>query len=93
MEVADAPHALSRVIDGACLPNDRDLDLSWVLQAFLDLLTHVARKPQGAQVLDVLGLNDDAYLTAGLNRERFLDAGKGIGNDLERLQALDVVLQ
>ena len=49
--------------------DDHHLDLTGVLKRLLDLLRDVARETRGGQVIDLLGLDDDADLTTRLDRE------------------------
>src|SRR5262249_62001986 len=80
------------VFHGAGLPDDRDLDLPGVLQLGLDLLGHVARQPEGLVVGHAVGLDDDAQLAAGLDRESLLHALESVRDVLQLLEPLDVGL-
>src|SRR5215471_3855406 len=85
--------ASARVLHGARLPNDRDLDLAGILELRLDLLGHVAGEPERLVVGQARRLDDDPQLPSGLDGERLLDALEAVGDVLELLQALDVRLQ
>src|SRR5437773_8243236 len=86
-----ATKPLLGVLDRARLAYDRHLDLTRVLERFLDLLRDVAREPRGREVIDLLGLHDDADLATRLDRERLLDALEAVRDALELLQTLQVV--
>ena len=60
------------------------------MQFALDALGDIAGKDLGAAVVDGVGLDDDADLPAGLDRERLLDAFEGVGDSLQLLESLDV---
>src|SRR5829696_4239184 len=83
---------LLRVLDGARLADDGDLDLARVGQVVLDLLDDVAREARRGEVVDLLGADEDPHLPTGLDRERAFDAGEALGDPLEVLEALDVRL-
>src|SRR5262249_41960485 len=83
---------LASVVVGAGLARGGGLDLAGVLDLLLDLLDDVAGEPDRLEIVDLLGVDDDAHLAAGLDRERLLDAGEGVGDLLERLEPADVVL-
>src|SRR5215471_8553649 len=85
--------ASARVLHGARLPNDRDLDLAGILELRLDLLGHVAGEPERLVVGQARRLDDDPQLPSGLDGERLLDALEAVRDVLELLQALDVRLQ
>src|SRR4030095_16236920 len=78
------------VLDRACLTHDRDLDLAGIVHALLDLARHVTRELRGADLVQFFRLDDDAHLTSSLDGEGTLDAVEGVGDALQRLQALDV---
>src|SRR3954464_7940302 len=83
---------LASVVDGSRLANDGDFDLAGVLERLLDLLHHVTRQAHGADIVDLLGPDDDAHLAASLDGEGPLDPLEGVGYVLQRLEALHVVL-
>src|SRR5215510_15276986 len=80
-----APHLL-RVLDRARLAHHRDLDLARVLELLLDLLGDVARHDLRREVVDVLGLDHDPDLAAGLHRVDLLDARIARADLLEPLE-------
>src|SRR5258706_1484629 len=88
------PHAhrssLLRVLDGARLADDGDLDLARIGQLLLDLAHDVAREAGGREVIDLLGADEDPDLAPGLDGKRALDALEAVGDRLEVLEALDV---
>src|SRR5215213_10322650 len=81
------------VLDAADLADHGDLDLPGVLELLLDPLGHVAGQDLGGDVVDVLGLDHDPDLAAGLHGEHLVDPGVAAGDLLEALQALDVGLE
>src|SRR5918992_1302373 len=81
------------VLDAADLANHGDLDLPRVLELLLDPLGHVAGQDLGGDVVDVLGLDHDPDLAAGLHGEDLVDTRVAAGDLLETLQALDVGLE
>src|SRR4029077_20030749 len=83
--------ALFRVFHSACLADDRDLDLAWVLKRVLDLLRDVAREARGLKIVELFRLHHDTNLATRLYRERLLNAGEAVRHALELLQARDVV--
>src|SRR2546421_11584502 len=64
--------ALFGVLHRARLADDRDLDLTGVLQRVLDLLRDVARETRGLEVVELLRLDHDADLPTRLDGERLL---------------------
>jgi hypothetical protein len=68
------------------------LDVAGILKLILDALDDFFGHQHTARVVDILGLNDDAYLAACLNGKGFLDALERIGNFLKLLQPLDIML-
>src|ERR687898_3345266 len=89
---APQPRSLG-VLNAADLADHRDLDLPRVLELLLDPLGHVAGQDLGGDVVDVLGLDHDPDLAAGLHGEAFVDTGGAAGDLLEALQTLDVGLE
>ena len=83
---------LLRVIDGLGLAHEIDLDLTGVGQLVLDLLGDVAREQHHLILRDLLGLDHDADLAAGLNGKAVGDAGEALGDFLELFETLDIVL-
>src|SRR5438552_14303166 len=79
------------VLHRAGLADDRDLDLTRVLQRVLDLLCDVARQPRRLKIVELLGLDHDPDLATRLDRERFFDARKAVRDAFEFLEPLDVV--
>src|SRR3954454_21987909 len=53
--VSTSPVSLLRVLDGAGLADDGDLDLAWVGQLLFDLLDDVAGQSAGGKVVDLFG--------------------------------------
>src|SRR3990172_7685888 len=80
---------LLRVLHRAPFADDRDLDLPRVIQVLLYLLADLLRHPVGAEVIDLFGLDDDAYLAAGLDGERLLHAREGVRHRLQRFPPLE----
>src|SRR5437867_8823526 len=56
-------------LNGPCLPDDRDLDLTRVLQLVLDPARDVLRQPHRLLVRDAIAFDDNADFAAGLQRE------------------------
>src|SRR6185503_19112367 len=81
-----------RVLHGARLPDHDDLDLAGILELPLHTARHVARELRRPRVVDVLRLDHDAHLAARLDGVGLLHPGERVGDLLERLEALDVVL-
>src|SRR3972149_4309035 len=79
---------LLRVLHRAPFADNGDLDLPRVVQVLLYLLADLLRHSVGAEVVDLFGLDDDAYLAAGLDGERLLHAREGVGHRLPRFQPL-----
>ena len=73
---------LLRVVDGLGLAQEIDLDLAGVGQLVLDLLGDVAREQHHLILRDLLGLDHDADLAAGLNGKAVGDAGEALGDFL-----------
>ncbi len=65
--------ALSGIFHRPHLPDDRDLDLPGVVQLVLDLGGDVLGDQGGPVVGDLLALDDDPDLAAGLQGEGLLD--------------------
>jgi len=90
---ADLPRALFRVFDGSRLPDHGDPDLTRKAELGLDSLGDVPSHELGRRVVDLLRLDQDPDLAAGLDRIRLLDSLEGVRDLLELLQTLDVSLQ
>ena len=82
-----------RDIDGARLANDRNLDLTRILQLPLDLACDFVAEQCSSIVIDLFGLDHYPDLAPGLHRVAALHPALGGGDLLQRLQALDVVLR
>src|SRR4029079_2116060 len=78
---------------GAGFSDHRDLDLARVGELGLEAARDVARQPDRLLVGDLLGVDDDADLAAGLDRERLLHALEARRDLLELLEPLDVGLE
>src|SRR5262245_5635763 len=81
------------IVDGPRFADDRDLDLTGILELALDAAGDVFRQPDRLLVGDVLALHHDADLAAGLQRERLRDTLERVGDALELLEPLHVRLQ
>src|SRR5260221_14405379 len=68
------PPASLGIVDGARLPDDRDLDLPGVFELVLDPARDVLREPDRFFVGDLLALDQDADLASGLEGERLRHA-------------------
>src|SRR6202030_2143936 len=86
-------NALFRVLDRSRLPDDRHPDLTREAELGLDSLGDVAGHQLGRRVVDLLRLDEDSHLAAGLDRVRLLDSGEGVCYLLQLLQPLDVSLE
>ena len=75
---------LLRVVDGLGLAQEIDLDLAGVGQLVLDLLGDVAREQHHLILRDLLGLDHDADLAAGLNGKAVGEPGFGLGLYISR---------
>src|SRR6187455_1208950 len=81
------------VVDGSGFTDDGHLDLAGVLELVFDPPRDVLRQPDRLLVGDLLALDHDANLAAGLQRERLRHALEGVGNAFEFFEALDVGLE
>src|SRR5947207_13627300 len=79
------------VLHRAGLTDHCDLDLTRVLQRFLDLLCDVARQARRLKIVELLGLDHDPDLATRLDRERFFDARKAVRDAFELLEPLDLI--
>src|SRR5258705_2045088 len=84
--------ALLGVLHRAGLADDDDLDLPRILKLPLDTARDIGGQLDRAGVVHVLRLDHDAHLAARLDGIRLFHTGEAIGDLLERLEALDVVL-
>ena len=75
------------------LPDHVHLDLTGVLQFFLDLLGDIPGQQHHLVLADLVGSHHDADLSARLDGEGLLHTGEGGGDFLQLLQTLDIVLQ
>src|SRR5213594_355051 len=84
---------LSGVIHRADLPNDGDLDLPWIGHLILDLARNFSGHERCVFIGDGVMLDDDPYLSAGLNGIGFFHSLKRVGDALKFLQAPHVGLK
>ena len=80
------------VIDGLRLAQEMNLDLTGVGKLLLDLLGDIPCQKNHLVFADILGLDHDAYLAAGLNGVAVGNAGEALRDFLKLLKTLDVVL-
>src|SRR5215208_7513310 len=85
--------ALTSVVGGPRLPDDRDLDLAGVLELLLDLAGDLVGEQDGAIVVERARQHHHADLAAGLHGVDLVDAVVAGGDVLEVAEALDVLLQ
>jgi hypothetical protein len=85
--------SLSGIFHSPHFADDRDLDLTRIIELVLDLLGDVLGHQGSALVGDLLAFDDDSDLPARLKGEGLGDALKGMGDLLELLQPLNVGLQ
>src|SRR5215213_11749231 len=85
--------ALTSVVGGPRLPDDRHLDLARVLELLLDLAGDLVREQDGAVVVERARLDHHADLAAGLHGVDLVHAVVACGDLLEVAQALDVLLE
>src|SRR5207237_1050182 len=88
-----APASSFRELDSARLADHGHLDLTGVLELVLDLAGDLVGEQHRRVVVDLLRLDDDTDLAAGLERVDLLDALVAGGDAFERLEPLDVVLE
>ena len=79
-------------IDSAALANHDDAHLTGILHLFLDLMGDIVSQDRGLGIGDLVRLNHDVDLATSLHGIGTLDAFMGVGNLLELLKTLDVVL-
>src|SRR5579872_4731560 len=84
---------LLRVVDDALFADHHHLDLAGVLERLLDLADDVACHASRSQIVHILGLDDDADLAAGLDREALVDPVERVGDILERLEPFYITLE
>src|SRR3954454_2688706 len=84
---------LLRVVHGARLADDGDLDLARILELLLYLAGDLARQDHHPVIVDGVGRDHHTDLAAGLHRVDLVDPGVAFGDVLELAQALDVGLQ
>ena len=89
--VALSAHRLLRELDRPRLPDDRDPDLTWVLELLLDLFRDVPRDHLRLHVVDVLGLDHHSHLAARLHREGLGDTWVARADLLEPLHRFTYV--
>ena len=70
-----------------------DLDLSGILDVFLDLLRHIARDDLHSNVVNLFGLDHYAELAACLNCISLFDTVEFLCDLLELFKTLGVVLE
>src|SRR5581483_1579936 len=87
-----AARGLSSDLEGASFANDRDTNLTRILKGFLDLLGDVPGQANGPEIIDLLRFDNNTHFAACLDCEALLDALERVRNLLQRLEALDVVL-
>src|SRR5215211_5611666 len=85
--------ALTSVVGGPRLPDDRDLDLAGVLELLLDLAGDLVGEQDGAVVVERARLDHHADLAAGLHGVDLVHAVVAGRDVLEVAQALDVLLE
>ena len=81
--------SLPRVIDSARFPNNCDLDLPRVLQAFLDLLRDITGQVDAPQIVDRIRLDHHPNLAASLDGEGALDPRERCRDCLERFETFE----
>src|SRR5229473_802105 len=81
------------VLDGPRLADHRDPDLPGKAQLSLDAFGDVSRHQLGSGVIDLLRLDQDPDLAAGLDGVGLLGSLERVGNLLQLFQPLDVGLE
>ena len=79
-------------IDSAALANHDDAHLTGILHLFLDLMGDIVSQDRGLGIGDLVRLNHHVDLATSLHGIGTLDAVMGVGDLLELLKTLDVVL-
>ena len=82
---------LFRNIYSAALANHHDAHLTGIFHFLLDLMGDIMSKNRGLCVGNLVGLNHDVNLTAGLHGIRTLNAFMSVSDLLELLKTLNVV--
>src|SRR4030042_4982458 len=85
--------SLSGIFHGPHLADDGDLDLPRIIELVLALLGDVLGHQSCPVIGDLLALDDNPDLPAGLEGEGLGDAVEGVGDLLELLPPLDVGLE
>src|SRR5215211_1187150 len=85
--------SLPGVVRRTALADDRDLDLARVLDLLLHVAGDLVAEQRGAVVVDVVGPHDHADLPPGVHRIDLLDAVVALGDRLELVKPLDVLLE
>jgi len=80
-------HLLLGIIHSPFLPDNGDFDLSRILEALLDLLSDILGQRDDAQVINFIGLYNDAYLASSLYGIGFLDASERTSQIFKRLDS------
>src|SRR5262245_40252443 len=84
---------LPRVVNGPGLPNHGHFDLAGIFQRVLAAPGDVLREPDGLLVRDMIALDHDANLAAGLERKCLGHALEGIRDTFELFEAFHVRLE
>ena len=88
------PHGkLLGVVYRPALTNNVDLDLSGVFHFALNFVCHFTGNDLHVIVRNLLGLDHNTDLTAGLNGVGLFNAAKALGNLLQLFQTFDVVFK
>src|SRR5665648_839915 len=80
-------------VDGAALADHGDPDLARVVELVLDVPGDLAGQQRRSVVVDLARLDHHAHLAARLHGEALLHALLALGDALQRLEPLDVVLE
>src|SRR5206468_5086748 len=81
------------IVDGPRFPDDRDLDLTGVLELVFDSSRDVLGKPDSLFVGNFLAFDHDADFAAGLQCEGLRHALERVGDPLELFEPLHVRLE
>src|SRR4051812_26899902 len=84
---------LPRVFDESAFAPHRHANFAGIRQLLLDLLGDVPRQDDGLGVADLVAVDEDADLAAGLDRVDSGDAGLGLREGFQLLDALDVAVE
>ena len=82
---------LFRNVYSTALANHHDAHLTGIFHLFLDLMSNVVSENRGLSVRDLVGLNHDMNLAAGLHSIGTLNTLMSIGDLFKLLKTLDVV--